>query len=259
MKFAALTLAGLLFAAACNAAEPAPTPARGQVVTIGFRGQITRVMLDRFVAAVQNVHGDPFPAGLIINIDSPGGDGMIGMQIGRLAREHKAHVFVQGRCSSACIFVLAGGVVRNAPDGAIGIHRGTLMVTRPGQKSAPVDPSAPGAKTVLELAERETDAYFEEMGMPPELWQAMKAVPNNEMRRLSRAEATQLGLVGVDPDYARERAAASNSRVGHDPHAFAARALDAQATCPVAEPPREFIACYSKALQPPPVQRATGR
>jgi hypothetical protein len=184
---------------------------------------------------------------------------MVGMQIGRLAREHKAHVFVRGRCSSACVFVLAGGVVRNAPDGAIGIHRGTLMRTRPGEASAPVDPSAPGAKTVLELAERETDAYFEEMGMPPELWQAMKAIPNNRLRRLSREEATQLGLIGVDPQYARERVAASGSRVGNDPRAFAARALDAEAACPVAEPPREFIACYSRALQPGPVQRATGQ
>jgi hypothetical protein len=51
------------------------------------------------------------------------------MQIGRLLRKANAHVFVTGQCASACVFVLAAGVVRGAPAYTVGIHRGRITMS----------------------------------------------------------------------------------------------------------------------------------
>lgn len=72
---------------------------------------------------------DPIPAGLIVLLNSSGGDGEAAMKIGKLLRSKKAQVFVIGQCESACVFVMAGGVVRAANSGTVGIHAGRLTMT----------------------------------------------------------------------------------------------------------------------------------
>jgi hypothetical protein len=242
MKAAAALL--LSFVALAHAAEPAP---RQQVVTVSLRGVINEKAVASLEAAVLRVTGEPLPAGLIINLDSPGGDGMAAIRLGRIAREHKAHVFVRGRCLSACVFVLAGGVVRSAPDGAVGIHRGSLTAHRPGVGSVPVDFKNPRVQAILDAAEREAAAYFAEMGMPAELFAAMQSVPHADMKRLSREEAGKVGLIGVDPAYAKARA--SEPRVRLEESTFVSRSLEAQGACSQPESPAAFVTCYRRALQ----------
>jgi hypothetical protein len=71
---------------------------------------------------------DPVPAGLIVLLNSPGGDGDVAMQMGRLLRKHQAHIFVTHQCDSACAILLMGGVIRAALPETIGIHAGRLTV-----------------------------------------------------------------------------------------------------------------------------------
>ena len=57
-------------------------------------------------------------------LDSLGGSVLAAIKIGELLRANDAMVWVQGECSSACVFVLAGGVERNLIlDSKIGLHR----------------------------------------------------------------------------------------------------------------------------------------
>src|ERR1700690_3126536 len=61
---------------------------------------------------------------LIFSIDSPGGDVLAAIDIGRLMRKSHATVAINNndKCYSACVFVLAVAVDR-VVGGAVGIHR----------------------------------------------------------------------------------------------------------------------------------------
>lgn len=59
-------------------------------------------------------------------LDSPGGDLIAAMEIGKTLRRSHAWTIVSNykECSSACVFILASGVQRNAFEGAkLGLHR----------------------------------------------------------------------------------------------------------------------------------------
>ena len=88
--------------------RPLALPASREMVGIEIRGTITPRTLEQVRQSLSRVAdsphtGGPFPAGGLILLDSSGGDGMAAMAIGRLARAARAHIFVAGRCSSACM------------------------------------------------------------------------------------------------------------------------------------------------------------
>ena len=65
-----------------------------------------------------------------VAVNSPGGNLAGGMALGRAIRSAKLATHVPGTnvCASACLFVLAGGVVRSANQAAqIGVHIATMM------------------------------------------------------------------------------------------------------------------------------------
>ena len=105
------------------------SPGKNNTVVVSISGQISKNVLAKIKKSIAGVTGDPLPAGLIVLLDSPGGDGMAAMEIGRLLRASNAHVFVTGQCASACIFVLAAGVVRGAASLSVGIHRGRITMS----------------------------------------------------------------------------------------------------------------------------------
>ena len=116
----------------------------------------------------------------MILLNSPGGDGLAAMEAGRLVRAAKAHVFVRGKCASACVFILAAGVVRGAPEGVVGIHRARLTTFVKGIGVVDINTASnPNAVRVLEAGDRRTEDYLREMGMPDTLFQAMKGTPSD--------------------------------------------------------------------------------
>ena len=78
---------------------------RSQVVILNIQGNISTNLLAKVQQSVALMRGNPFPTGLIVFLNSLGGDGVAAMKIGRLLRQSKAHVFVSGKCGSACVLV----------------------------------------------------------------------------------------------------------------------------------------------------------
>jgi len=257
VKRAALALAAatwwtLLSAVSCaqDAVTAVKPVARPHVVGIGFRGTIKPSDVDRLRQAIALAGEERIPARLIVFFDSGGGDGLAAMQIGRMLRHAKAHVFVTKRCASACIFAYVGGVYREALPGTLGIHRGRVTATVEQGRIVDVDPGAsPVARMFLTDAEAQMQDHLYEMGMPSGLFDAMQAVSPKSMRWLSTDEATSLGLIGFDAAYLADRAKEMQARYGVSEEEYVRRSRGVLPHCAdLAGEHASFIACYRKEL-----------
>ncbi len=228
-----------------------------KVLVLGIHGQISKKVLESVRATVGQVQGDPEPAGLIVLLDSPGGDGIAAMKIGRLLRKANAHVFVTGQCASACIFVLASGVVRGAPAYSVGIHRGRITISDSNAKILKeVDVKEdPEAQKMLESFERNASSYFAEMGMPSDLFRAMQAHQLKGVYRLSGREVIFYGLSGFDGDYLNKRTVLFQSKNGAsrmDSEELVRRTGKVASRCAEFDNKHyEFIECYKNVLRDP--------
>jgi hypothetical protein len=229
----------------------------GRVVVMAIKGQISKKVLESIRNSIGSVNGDPIPAGLIVLLDSPGGDGIAAMKIGEMLRANKAHVFVTGQCASACIFVLASGVVRGAPAYTVGIHRGRITKTDENAKILEeIDiKSNPQAKALLERFEKAVPVYFAQMGMPPELFQAMQSHQYKGVYRLSNEEITFYGLTGFEPKYLDMRAELYEKMTGPyhmDKDELHRRTLKVASRCAEFDQKHTaFINCYKQVLKDP--------
>lgn len=197
-------------------------------MVIEVNGAIKRETVHQVRLALANADRDREPAGAIFILDSEGGDGVAAMEIGRMAREARAHAFVRGRCTSACVFILAGSLVRAAPDAAVAIHRPRITRSVKGVGEVNVDLAGnPKAADLLEVTNHRMRAYLEEMGMPGTLFEAMMSVPADTARYLTRSELAEYGLL---PDSERQ-----------------AKALAAQDKCaPAKATAAQFARCYRR-------------
>lgn len=234
-----------------------PLSTEPKVVVMSIRGQISKNLLESVRATIGEVRGDPFPAGLIVLLDSPGGDGFAAMRIGRLLRKANAHIFVTGQCGSACVFVLASGVVRSAPAYSVGIHRGRITMSDANAKVIKeVDVSDdPSAQKLLHDFEVNASSYFAEMGMPSDLFRAMQSHQHKGVYRLSSRESTFYGLSGFELDYLKKRSSMfelmkSNMRM--DSEELARRTAKVASSCAEFDKKHdEFIKCYKSVLLDP--------
>lgn len=241
------------------AQEPAlaPPPVVKGIRVLEISGPISAALVPRMRAALEPVDPERFPAGAIALIESPGGDGLAGMELGRLFRAHRVHVFVRTRCASACVFLLAGGVVRGvAQDHAVGIHSARLTAFVKGLGRVDINSATnPRAAAALEAGNKRSENYFREMGLPDALYAAIAATPTEHTRYLDAAELPALGLAGIDRAYLEEREAAASARYKITAEEYAARTLLVASKCLDAKgleakvPPRDFVRCYSRVLQ----------
>ena len=250
-----LLLLSVAFLAAGGATESVKVESK--VVVMAINGQISKKALEAVRAVIGQVRGDPAPAGLIVLLDSPGGDGIAAMQIGRLLRKANAHVFVTGQCASACVFVLAAGVVRGAPAYTVGIHRGRITMSDANAKVIKeVDVNEdPAAKKILLDFERNASAYFAEMGMPSDLFRAMQAHQLKGVYRFSGREVVFYGLSGFDSDYLKRRTAVLDTQEGNsriDSDELMRRTAKVASRCAEFDKKHnEFIECYKSVLRDP--------
>ena len=238
--------------------DPVERPAAtrtANVVVMTISGRISKRTLESFKSASPVAKGDPIPAGLIVLLDSSGGDGAVAMEIGRMLRRAKAHIFVTGQCSSACMFILASGVVRGAPPYTVGIHRGRITVTDPdGKILKEVDASEnPKAAAALKKFEQDAQAYFAEMGMPPQLFAAMQAHTQKGVYRLNHSEVAKFGLTGFEPQYFDQRAKLFEAQKGPyrmDGSELRRRTARVASRCGEFHADRKkFVDCYSEVLR----------
>lgn len=230
---------------------------QGKVMVVGIKGQISKNALEKLKQSIGQVSGDPIPAGLIVLLDSPGGDGVAAMQMGRLLRKANAHVFVTGDCASACIFVLASGVVRVAPSYSVGIHRGRVTMSDSNAKIIKeVDINeSPQAKAALQHFESQAPIFFAEMGMSPELFPLMQSHQFRGVYRLSSAEIDRTKLSGFDGAYLQQRVAFYSQQTGPyrmDEDELKSRTQKVASRCSGFEKQHtEFINCYKQTLREP--------
>lgn len=197
----------LFFAILLNQLVLASEPSNSPLV-LRINGIITSNTLSQIELAVSNwKNADPIPGGLIVLLDSPGGNGEAAIQIGRLLRKKDAHVFVTGQCESACVFILAGGVVRAANPNSIGVHAGRLTLTnRNGEIIKEID-SSQSLNDSFKLTSFNSLAnqYLSEMGLRNGLIDVMLAHKTMRTYKLTDYEMDQFGLIGFNNEYLRKR------------------------------------------------------
>lgn len=134
----------------------------------------------------------------LIFLDSPGGEVLAAMDMGRMIRSKKAmtHVVAPASCSSACVFLLAAGVSRLVWNAKVGIHRPMF----PPKLFAALN--ADDAMLRYNALIEQARTYLKGMGMPEALFNEMLKVSSGDIRWLTEEELNLYGLEGVDPAWA---------------------------------------------------------
>ncbi len=233
--------------------EGQATGNRGSLV-INLRGNISKNMLQKIQEAISSSNGDAIPAGVIVLLNSPGGDGGAAIKIGRLLRQANAHVFVTGHCASACVFVLAGGLVRSALPYTLGVHHGRITVSDKNAKilrELSVE-NNPKLSSILNQFEQDASRYLDEMGINPALFKTMQSYSPTDVRWLSEYEISVYGFNQFDPIYLNQHLLLCRrylSELTIDETQISSRTRKVLNNCrALDENPQAFVDCYTKTL-----------
>jgi len=165
--------------------------------------------------------------GIVLELNSLGGDLRSAIEIGRLLRASRSAAFVSDGnvCISACVMILAGAVDRIVdPNGAIGIHRPySLLNTEIDQARA--------NKDYREL-ERLTRDYLHDMNIPGGLFDAMVRIPADDVHLLTKEEIREYSLDSTDPVEAEMVDAAEASKYGLTRPELLNRRRESRRLCP---------------------------
>lgn len=161
----------------------------------------------------------------VVNIvlNSDGGNVQSAMSIGRIIRRMNGLIVVNDKCNSACVLVLASGVRRDV-FGVVGIHRPYFTNLDHGVTREQI--IAQVNLITLEIAR-----FFEEMGQPRSLLDAMRAVSPNNIRVLTARELENFMLTGEDASYHEQRVAQDAWRYGINSTEMRSRERRAEISC----------------------------
>jgi hypothetical protein len=172
--------------------------------TIRVYGEIVKGDSSAFTKYARDYVNSNFPAGasgipiMQVILDSPGGDVMEALAIGREVRARFMLASVRRQCNSACVFILIAGVKRHTGEfSKIGLHRPAF------------DPEYFAGLSPSEARDRYNSMvktlqhyYIEEMGGSPEAFRLIMSTPSTSSRFLSLGEIVDLGIEGEDPAFA---------------------------------------------------------
>lgn len=167
----------------------------GRIIAIGEIRADTPVQLRKLLSLLD---GRKLP----VVITSPGGRLSAALSMGRMIRKYGLDVTVQGTCTSACPFVLAGGIERRVEQGAIvGVHQ-ALMI-RNGNAEANGGPrqllgNSKATAKQFRLMRSRLRSYLGEMGVAAELVKEMDKASPFTMNVLSAERLRELKLVTAD-------------------------------------------------------------
>jgi hypothetical protein len=102
-----------------------------------------------------------------------------------------------GRCNSACVWALFGGVVRDVPPGAVlGVHAAKHIITVKRHPGVTVSRErvAAFARTQRQLSDAQTRAYIVAMGISPDVLTLADSIPHEKLRALTREEVIRFGI-----------------------------------------------------------------
>jgi hypothetical protein len=174
--------------------------ADGRSAIIRIQSAITKGDLPRFEAALASVertartriNGIPF---ITVELNSPGGDVVEAVGIGRVIYRHAAMTIVRPaqECVSACVFILMAGAVHTPTGAAIGVHKPMLVAWH--------NMSYAEARSKYDGLMRYLRDYFRELGVADEAYDIMMRTSSYDMRYFSWWEMDQLGLRGEGPGW----------------------------------------------------------
>lgn len=161
----------------------------------------------------------------IIGFNSPGGNIVKAMELGRLIRALGLDT-LQARsleCASACSLAFMGGVRRAAEAGSIGVHKSSFSGDTPI--------ASHDAVSAVQAMTAEIVTYMVEMGVDPSILQLSLRYDSDDIRYLSKSEMQQYRVTSgaavpsvavaapepVEPQ-ARQRDAVSQAHVGRVRH-----------------------------------------
>jgi len=194
--------------------------AAGHVKDYGYieiSGDIRKSAVAKLAAAIPEARrtagsfthdGEPV---LRLFLNSPGGEVLAATQLGLLVRSQAIEVWVDkgAECSSACIFILAGGVSRTAVPGArLGIHRPYF---RPDEFASLSYAQSQDQYSKLAEGVRQ---YLAKMGVSDALYDAMLKVESRKIVYVSEQFAESTRLLGDDPAYQEWRRAKDQRVLG---------------------------------------------
>lgn len=178
--------------------------------SIWFAGEITQDDVPRIKAAILAAK-ESSAESVSLTLDSPGGDVMAAIEIGRFVRANAVRTQVPAyegaRCYSACILIVMGGVHRIALAN-LGIHRPNF------DESYFAGLSEQQARAEYQRLSAEVEAYLAEMGADPALFQQMMRVSSGRIRLLTPEEAEAFAIFGWDPSYQEWLRAKRAERLG---------------------------------------------
>jgi hypothetical protein len=146
-------------------------------------------------------------------VNSRGGEVLAAIQMGQLIRSQAAEVWVDknAECSSACIFLLAGGVSRTAIPGAkLGIHRPFF---RPEEFAGLSHEQSQEKYSALAGGVKN---YLAAMGVADTFYDAMIQIPSRKMEYVTEAFAESTRLLGDDPAYQEWQRAKDQNALGNE-------------------------------------------
>lgn len=162
-------------------------PAAAEVVTLNGSTWLRGEILAPDLQALRERRRE----GMVVHLDSGGGQLTAAIAIGRLLRAQRGVVRIgaSSSCLSACIFVLAGAPYRVVEAGAV------ISIHRPYD---PEDAQLPAAQRDIKQARLDAfvRAYLKEVNVPPALYEAMLNAPDG--RALAPPELTWYGLNTTD-------------------------------------------------------------
>ena len=181
-----------------------------------------------------------------VMIDSTGGDVVEAIKLGRFIKQNAlttemspfrlvvknkmfdfADDMKNGQCFSACVFVLAGGVVRrvDASTNQVGIHRPYFS-----QIEGDLSPSA--IKSSRERLNKLIKDYFEEVDINPSLLDDMLSIPPEKIRILTGAELEKYRLSVNNANYEESELAKEAKAYNLSSGEYRKRSHRAEAECP---------------------------
>ena len=190
MKF--LLLAGIASLAISHAAQAAiitVSPATSGGSQINITGELERGDEIQFTEVAQNATQG------IVNFNSPGGNTISAIAIGRLIRTYGFNTIVgnDATCTSACALAwLAGNVRYVTPDSRVGFHA-TYVKDNDGT------PNITGGGNAM------VGGYLQELGLSPSAIVALNSPGPNDIYWLQPADAAKLGIAAPALPESRDR------------------------------------------------------
>jgi len=138
-------------------------------INIYLDGSIEDGDFSKFISIIKQQ-----PATYRLYVNSPGGNGIEGMKIGRFSRDYLLDVFVTSECSSACFLIFAGATKRVAgKPQAIGLHRPAY------EKDYFSSLSSEEAEREYDKLTNEVKSYLLEMNIPTSIIDIMMTTPSD--------------------------------------------------------------------------------